>query len=81
MEEASLSPREKTARMKLSVAIQHVYDERWKDNKDGMKQKALEAWERKLTSIISGKQGKVNSFRRYCSIKAGHRRKPPWYRC
>jgi integrase len=37
MEEATLSPREKASRMKLSEAIQQVYDERWKDNKDGKK--------------------------------------------
>lgn len=37
MEEASLSPREKAARLKLSEAIEQVYDERWKHNKDGKK--------------------------------------------
>ena len=37
MDDAALSPREKKARMKLSDAIKKVYDERWKDNKDGLK--------------------------------------------
>ncbi len=37
MVDGALSPREKAARMPLSVAIQRVYDERWKDNKDGLK--------------------------------------------
>lgn len=37
MVDGALSPREKAARMPLSIAIQKVYDERWKDNKDGLK--------------------------------------------
>ncbi|BBA71023.1 tyrosine-type recombinase/integrase [Geobacter sulfurreducens] len=37
MEEAALSPREKASRLRLSEAIQQVYDERWKHNKDGEK--------------------------------------------
>lgn len=37
MEEGSLSPREKAARMKLSEAIEKVYDEKWKNTKDGRK--------------------------------------------
>lgn len=37
MVDGALSPREKAARMLLSIAIQKVYDERWKDNKDGLK--------------------------------------------
>lgn len=37
MVDGALSPRERAARMLLSVAIQKVYDERWKDNKDGLK--------------------------------------------
>ena len=36
MEEGALSSREKRARMKLSEAINKVYDERWKNNKDGV---------------------------------------------
>ena len=35
MDEAVLSPRDKRARMKISEAIKKVYDERWRDNKDG----------------------------------------------
>jgi integrase len=41
MVEGSLSPREKAARMLLSTAIQKTYDERWKDNKDGLKSRRL----------------------------------------
>ncbi|HJV64863.1 MAG TPA: site-specific integrase [Geomonas sp.] len=41
MVEGSLSPRERAARMLLSVAIQKTYDERWKDNKDGLKARRL----------------------------------------
>lgn len=37
MVDGALSPRERAARMLLSVAIQKVYDERWKHNKDGLK--------------------------------------------
>ena len=37
MVDGALSPREKRAFMKFSEAIQKVYDERWKGNKDGMK--------------------------------------------
>lgn len=37
MVDGALSPREKAARMPLSLAIKKVYDERWKDNKDGLK--------------------------------------------
>jgi len=37
MEEGTLSPREKRARLKLSEAIKKVYDGRWKNNKDGEK--------------------------------------------
>ncbi|WP_243375522.1 site-specific integrase [Geotalea sp. SG265] len=37
MEEATLSPKEKSSRLKLSEAIKVVFDERWKDNKDGNK--------------------------------------------
>ena len=35
MEDASLPPKEKRSRMMLSEAIKKVYNERWKDNKDG----------------------------------------------
>jgi len=35
MEDGALSPREKRARLKLSEAISKVYDDRWKNNKDG----------------------------------------------
>jgi len=35
VEEGALSAKEKRARMKLSEAISKVYDERWKNNKDG----------------------------------------------
>jgi integrase len=35
MEEAALSPTERKAKVTLSMAIKKVYDERWKDNKDG----------------------------------------------
>jgi integrase len=41
MEDGALSPREKAARMLLSTAIQKTYDERWKDNKDGLKSMRL----------------------------------------
>lgn len=41
MVDGALSPRERAARMLLSVAIQKTYDERWKDNKDGLKAKRL----------------------------------------
>lgn len=41
MVDGALSPREKAARMPLSVAIQRVYDERWKDNKDGLKSQRI----------------------------------------
>jgi len=41
MVDGALSPREKAARMPLSTAIQRVYDERWKDNKDGEKSQRL----------------------------------------
>ena len=37
MEKSVLSPREKRARMKLSEAINKIYDEKWKHNKDGCK--------------------------------------------
>jgi integrase len=37
MEEGSLSQKEKAARMKLSEAIEQVFDARWKYNKDGRK--------------------------------------------
>jgi len=37
MEEGSLSLKEKAARMRLSEAIEQVYGERWKYNKDGRK--------------------------------------------
>ena len=37
MVDGALSPRERAARMLLSIAIQKVYDERWKHNKDGLK--------------------------------------------
>lgn len=37
MEEGSLSQKEKAARMKLSEAIEQVFEERWKYNKDGRK--------------------------------------------
>lgn len=36
MEDASLSPRERRAKTMLSEAIKNVYNERWKDNKDGL---------------------------------------------
>jgi len=39
--DGALSPREKAARMPLSIAIQKVYDERWKDNKDGLKSQRI----------------------------------------
>ncbi|QWV98649.1 site-specific integrase [Geomonas nitrogeniifigens] len=41
MVDGALSPRERAARMLLSTAIQKTYDERWKDNKDGIKTKRL----------------------------------------
>jgi len=41
MVDGALSPRERAARMLLSVAIQKTYCERWKDNKDGLKSKRL----------------------------------------
>jgi integrase len=41
MVDGALSPREKAARMLLSKAIQKVYDERWKDNKDGLKSQRI----------------------------------------
>jgi len=41
MVDGALSPREKAARMPLSIAIQKVYDERWKDNKDGEKSQRI----------------------------------------
>jgi site-specific recombinase XerD len=41
MVDGALSPREKAARMLLSTAIQRVYDERWKDNKDGLKSQRI----------------------------------------
>ncbi|WP_136525723.1 tyrosine-type recombinase/integrase [Geomonas ferrireducens] len=41
MVDGALSPRERAARMLLSFAIQKTYDERWKDNKDGLKAKRL----------------------------------------
>jgi len=37
MERVTLSPREKRARLKLSEAINKIYDEKWKHNKDGCK--------------------------------------------
>jgi integrase len=36
MNEGSLSPREKAALLKLSEAIEQVYEAKWKNNKDGM---------------------------------------------
>ena len=41
MVDGALSPREKAARMPLSTAIQKVYEERWKDNKDGLKSQRI----------------------------------------
>ena len=41
MVDGSLSPREKAARMLLSAAILKTYDEKWKDNKDGIKSRRL----------------------------------------
>jgi integrase len=41
MVDGALSPREKAARMPLSIAIQKTYDERWKDNKDGLKSERI----------------------------------------
>ncbi|GFO59215.1 hypothetical protein GMST_15400 [Geomonas silvestris] len=41
MVDGALSPREKAARMPLSIAIQKTYDERWKDNKDGLKSQRI----------------------------------------
>jgi len=41
MVDGALSPREKAARMLLSIAIQKTYDERWKDNKDGLKSQRI----------------------------------------
>lgn len=41
MVDGALSPRERAARMLLSTATQKTYDERWKDNKDGLKSKRL----------------------------------------
>ena len=41
MVDGALSPRERAARMPLSIAIQKTYDERWKDNKDGLKSQRL----------------------------------------
>ena len=49
MVEGSLSPREKAARMLLSAAILKTYDERWKDNKDGLKSQRIA--ERAMTLI------------------------------
>jgi len=41
MVDGALSPRERAARMQLSIAIRKTYDERWKDNKDGLKSRRL----------------------------------------
>ena len=41
MVDGALSPRERASRMLLSIAIQKTYDERWKDNKDGLKSQRL----------------------------------------
>ncbi len=41
MVDGALSPREKAARMPLSVAVQKVFDERWKYNKDGLKSQRI----------------------------------------
>jgi len=41
MVDGALSPRERAARMLLSTAIEKTYDERWKDNKDGLKARRL----------------------------------------
>lgn len=41
MVDGALSQREKAARMPLSIAIQKVYEERWKDNKDGEKSQRI----------------------------------------
>jgi len=41
MVDGALSLREKAARMPLGTAIQKTYDERWKDNKDGLKSMRL----------------------------------------
>jgi integrase len=41
MVDGALSPRERAARMLLSITIQKTYDERWKDNKDGLKSQRL----------------------------------------
>jgi len=41
MVDGALSTREKAARVLLSIAIQKTYDERWKDNKDGLKSQRI----------------------------------------
>lgn len=41
MVDGTLSPRERAARMPLSIAIEKVYNERWKDNKDGLKSQRI----------------------------------------
>ena len=53
MVDGALSPREKAARMPLSTAIQKTYDERWKDNKDGLKSQRLAERVRELIGDIA----------------------------
>ncbi len=52
MVDGALSPRERAARMLLSVAIEKTYDERWKANKDGFKAKRLAERARDLIGDI-----------------------------
>lgn len=52
MVDGALSPREKAARMLLSIAIQKVYDERWKDNKDGLKSQRIAERAMEITGDI-----------------------------
>jgi hypothetical protein len=58
MVDGALSPRERAARMLLSVAIQKTYDERWKGNKDGVKSQRLA--ERAMELIGDTYLGKID---------------------
>jgi integrase len=53
MVDGALSPREKAARMPLSIAIQKTCDERWKDNKDGLKSQRIAERAMELIGDIS----------------------------
>ena len=59
MVEGALSPRERAARMTLSMAIHETYDERWKGNKDGLKAKRLA--ERAMDLIGNLPLGKIDA--------------------